>query len=748
MATSSAHPHTHTHPPQHPHLQLPDELLMQILDFIADDVLLTTTHSDDDHDNEHDHDSLASTSLSTLHAVARSGRRLHSIATPLLYRCAVLLDLSFTVAVDPTLLCHAEHDLDLNLSSYTPRRRRHLDSRFPLLLSACELGNDRLVESLARAAAAISNPRPNSKSDMKASSAPSTCSPSACQAYLAASFYKASHCPLRHWPALFPEHKRDELECRYGHRQGDGLGEDKTKKNTNTDSVGQEPAMATPLPLSYSTALHAASQHGHVTTVQLLLELLAGDRGRDGRDGPDSNRRGGRTHGDDDEARYIQPPLPPLFTGIVMATAGPPLAAALDAPARMSCLCHSRHLHASSRSDFGLGDVSGIISRPHPVEWPLATPLMLAIASGNAEVAKVLIASGATWALPAIPEPWQACGGVTALQMIAANCMVDLAEWLVWWCKERGAHGCDSSKEGGRTLPPPPPELPDYRSDFNHPPRTPPPPPPPPPISWRSSSPDAITMIDWPDQEGHFAIHYAALCQLPSPVATSSEAAVPPPTRMEMRRLVRALVNLGGSPAGLTTRAKVHVNRALIREHRGRVQRLQESKDSSPDAAAAITTASTKNNNNDNNKNSTTTMTAGPLPARLLPSPSCVRSPNRISSIWFSPEQAVLRRYQIRYWAPLTLLRQEQYGHGHIQRQAEADDGEVAGRGDAVGDVEVAFCYWYLDMLEAGLDCFVEQLDEAAADERDSSDGEVSPVALALAHGNADLVAELELCGY
>lgn len=358
--------------------------------------------------------------LSTLLAIARCNREFHSIATPFLYRCAVLMDMLQTVAPNYNL----EHDtirMDMGFPNILQLATDHLNDPLPkeerartpiqdqkwptpFLLSACLVGDDRLVKSLAAAANSLTIPT-------------ITTSPSPAQTYLSARFLFSSSCPDSHCPALFRlSGHQDEFHYEV----------------TDTSNI---------LPPShnhtYSTALHLAAQHGRINTVHLLIALLRGG-GQEGEEpGPLPDLR----------LRHLQPikspdskftwsgfPLPGWLTPMLHASVKDcyyPLADALDSPVPLACVCPSRHLRPQL-------SVCGIR------EWPRATPLMVSIANGHTDIAIALVAAGAEWQLPPMPSSAgsMSTNGVSPVHMMVANGMVDLMVWLL-------SHQQSALAEGG-----------------------------------------------------------------------------------------------------------------------------------------------------------------------------------------------------------------------------------------------------------------------------------------------------------
>ncbi|GJC90254.1 hypothetical protein ColLi_13092 [Colletotrichum liriopes] len=92
-----------------------------------------------------------------------------------------------------------------------------------------------------------------------------------------------------------------------------------------------------------------------------------------------------------------------------------PAEADIDALSRFTCICSSPHL--------------GMLMQVHrlsdPEEFPLSTPLHLALCNRREDVAKALITHGANWGR-AVPDNH----GVTGLMVMAGNSMLPLLDWL------------------------------------------------------------------------------------------------------------------------------------------------------------------------------------------------------------------------------------------------------------------------------------------------------------------------------
>ncbi|KKY30548.1 putative ankyrin unc44 [Diaporthe ampelina] len=141
-------------------------------------------------------------------------------------------------------------------------------------------------------------------------------------------------------------------------------------------------------------------------------------------------------------------------------------------------------MRALMRSSAGLGRGPGSVAGAD--DWPACSPLMLALAHGHDHVARLLIAAGATWAVPiTTPSPAAGCP-TTALHIMAANSRLGVLEWLV----EEQAAARQPRRQRG--------------------------------------------YCDWPDDQGLFPIHYAALADHQRPA--------------DAARLVKALVSLGADP--------------------------------------------------------------------------------------------------------------------------------------------------------------------------------------------------------
>ncbi|KKY30416.1 putative ankyrin unc44 [Diaporthe ampelina] len=548
--------------------RLPHELILQILEHVAASIVASSSSSSPSSPSQ------PPTTPATLSALARTCQRLNSIVPPVLYRCAVALDLLQTT-------------------------------------------------------------------------------------YIAARFHTTPQCHRRHWPLLFPS-----PQARHNHGVGDPAGHDRQLQAGSSNNLqhevgsssgpgsgtaaaleasGGDTALSSASSSCYTTALHVASQHGHLATVGLLLDILGShqtwpaivssrsaisddDDDDDNNDNNNNNNNNKHHHnkhnkhqqGDKEGERNERgghpnhpclPPcssptdatsLAPLLVGTASTAAGLPLADALDATAPLACLCPSRHLHfLLSTWLSGLAPAAGRLSVPRPYDWPLATPLMLAVAHGHGGVARLLVASGASWCVP--PVPGDLCG-VTPLHMAVANGMVDLVEWLASFCSSSAGPGLgtddddddDDNNSTGATCAAgcgrgggarrqegccrPGDGHGDGAAAMSRAP-------------WH---PNAV-FTDWPDQDGRSAFHYVSLCNRPSALASALASAStakedeveddyssssscssanapsrPPLALSEVRRLIQALLALGADPGGGCGAASARVDANLRLQHLGR----------------------------------------------------------------------------------------------------------------------------------------------------------------------------------
>lgn len=529
-------------------LRLPDELLIQVLDSVASRCHPSSPSPPSP--------SPYLQTVSHLSAASRVCRRLRLVASSLVYHYAVLSDLA--TALIPRGLDNAALDSPQSLLAtlHSIQRQRQQQEQEQdtkpftnFLLAACASGNDRVVKKLCQAAARLPY---QTRSPHKKPRGLVGCA----QTYLAARFLTISDCPVRHWPLLFP------------HEYHGGGGDSDHTLSDSSSSYCSPPQVSLS---TCSTALHVASQHGHRSTVQLLVSILKGDGGYQ----EEEEQLGGHYYHDSskplEELLAITTADPAsaagqLFTGAVMANAVSPLAAALDAPVPLACLCPSRHLPALISSGSGLGRSPGVISGPEPSDWPFSTPLMLSLAHGHGTVAKLLISYGANWAMPALPSA-SVVGHATPLHIMAANCMDGLADWLSHHRRPIG--GC----------------------------------------------------VDWPDQEGRSAFHYAALACRPRPLAPSLTPVAASdvcdghdlsrPARANVYRLVHALRSLGLVPSATNQAAisAAETNLDLVRTCRRRVQYLLQT---------WAKTVAPADNDNDNSVKGRRSCTASP---QLSPSP-------------------------------------------------------------------------------------------------------------------------------
>lgn len=351
--------------------QLPPEILLKILNILVD---------------RPDRDCLAS-----LAACARASHQLQSLASPLLHRAAVRLDLtSYTISpprtkVTPSSSAHPlqQRQQHCALSTWSDANYVQTYGQGPVLLLACRTGRTALLQNLMDAAEHVEEVAGEAEDAQRARDRATTSSSSSRRTrqtrqrrYLAAHFAVPFTC-RQHMPYV----------C----------------QNTTATFI-DEPYLKSLL--GSTTALHVAAQYGHAAVVDLLLRRAT----------PQPSPSPPRRDGDNDLDNHDHDNTLNDF---------------LDSPATFTCLCPSPHLLVHAKHS------------PDPLDWPVATPLVLALSHRREAVARQLILAGATWEFPVFPAIGD---GVAAVHVVAAGRMVDMAEWLAETTTQENTQGTETQK--------------------------------------------------------------------------------------------------------------------------------------------------------------------------------------------------------------------------------------------------------------------------------------------------------------
>lgn len=419
--------------------------------------------------------------LPSLAALALASRSFAGAVAPLLTRAAVYYDAdrylawppappTSTTATAATTTSTADDAQVAALMEGFDRCSRDKDDRLkygagPVLLFACRAGRADLVQELVRAASRIYTLGEGSRSIETTRTAgagaehagtplpPRRTAFLSPQTYLGAHFWVPFTC-AHHMPRVWRLEEGYMMDGQRTVTVGDGGRHDEME-----GLFGK------------TTALHVTAQYGQLEVAEVILaHMMITTTG---------------TSTSTSTTSYWAPP-------------------ALDMPATLACTCPSAHMSAVAEST------------PDPLDWPWATPVVVALSHGHKAVARRLIVAGAAWDYA---PHWVGTGGISATHVAAAQRMAGMLEWL------------GEQKEKGQ----------------QH-------------QRW----------VDWPDADGRFMLHHVCDAEMDPALRSSlhphsSSGTSGDGDNSNLSRLLGAISRLGAFSRPSRRRLQTHIDSARAR---------------------------------------------------------------------------------------------------------------------------------------------------------------------------------------
>lgn len=439
--------------------------------------------------------------LSCLAALALGSRSFADVVAPLLARTAVYYDSDRYLAWPPTTATTVEDAQVAALMGFSrclPQARGGQEyGAGPVLLFACRTGRAGLLKELVEAAGRINKSgkwgrgrerggetirgsrttRRTAGAEAEDAGTPPQTPLLSPQLYLSAHFWVPFTC-VAHMPRVW------QLQ----ERASDDDENSKTNNNNIDGKTGDSSRHEMEGLLGKTTALHIAAQHGQLEVAEVILAQMKQSTS------PSRNRL--------------------------------PCKAALDMPATLACTCPSAFMSAVAESC------------PDPLDWPWATPVVVALSHGHEAMARMLICAGAAW--DHAPH-WDGSRGISVMHVAAAQRMAGMLEWLgglQQQCSSKTKTMMTTGQQGDG----------DGHQDGGP----------------EEEEEDAV-WVDWPDADGRFMLHHVCDADMDAILHSSLHSSTRGDGDPNLSRLLRTISRLGAFSRPSRRLLQAHINGARAR---------------------------------------------------------------------------------------------------------------------------------------------------------------------------------------